>query len=105
MLDSIIKEVLKQDSNEAFIDGSTVYYGTDFQPYIDDAYQINVHELMTRCKEYALDKGVFIESGLPYKNRATAAVFNAMGGFLEGFEDTTEYSAVFSAIIWIMKRG
>jgi hypothetical protein len=65
---------------------------------------INIHELAHKCKEWALSKNVSIESGLPYKTRATSAVFDSNEGFLEGFEAETEPMAIFQACQWILEQ-
>lgn len=63
---------------------------------------LNIYELTFKCKEWVLTTGYFLESGLPYKTRATSALFNDYGGFKEGFEAPSEPEAIFLACQYIL---
>lgn len=66
-------------------------------------YCISIHNLAHKCKEWVLTRGYFLESGLPYKTRATSVLFNdSFGGFIEGFDATTEPGAIFKACQWVL---
>jgi len=95
----LLSEVLGFEVSSVYVAPNDTFVEAQSE-YSDE--RVNIHELAHKCKEWALINHTFIESGLPYKTRATAAVFNSDEGFLEGFEADTEPEAIFKACKWLL---
>ena len=84
----------------------TLVYTSEF----NCTYEYNIHELAHKCKEWAVYKGYYLDSGF-VSNKATpmATIYNPDGKENSKedeiyFESNTEPEAIFKACEWLLKQ-
>lgn len=86
------------------LEGSILTYEKHYESFRGDSCsywsdeEINIYELAHKCKEWAMDKGYYTESGL------TGKLAQCLVVGVKHFLADTEPEAIFKACEWILKQ-